>query len=185
MISSGIKTGIPLKNFTCGNITFGIYKDEQKNDNPIILVKDVQDNIIDFSNSIGIRICMFNISSVRVILIGFNIKNKNNKDSSFVYITHLNYHTDIGYRFMNSILRNPSVVIVFFDEKMQSHNGLSTIINKDNSINGMVTKLDLLMPWTKRDYIECKRILFKSFESTDIIWEALNENNPFNKRRLI
>jgi len=28
MLSSGVKTGIPLKNFTCGNITFGIYKDE-------------------------------------------------------------------------------------------------------------------------------------------------------------
>jgi len=91
----------------------------------------------------------------------------------------------MGYRFMSSILRNPLITIVFFDEKMRSHNGLSTTINKDKSINGMVTKLDLLLPWSKKDYAECKRVLFKSFESTDIMWDALNANNPFNRRSLI
>jgi hypothetical protein len=126
-----------------------------------------------------------NVNSIRVILIGFNIKNKNDNDSSYVYITHLNYFTDIGYKFMNSILYNPSLMIVFFDENMKSHNGLSTTINQDKSINNMVTKLNLLLPWHKKDFDYCKRELYKSFDSVDIMWDALNENNPFTHRKLV
>lgn len=168
---------VPLKELLCNNMTFGIYKNNLGQDNPILYIKDQKQNINNFSNSIYTRFGLINIHSTRIVLIAIKIENKSNTKNGFIYFTHLNYHANIGKRFMNSILKNPRLIISFIDENTKSHNGLQTTINQDNSITGIVEKLKTLTPWSEQEYNFCKAKLSEMFISINDVWNLLDIKN--------
>ena len=184
MLSGKINIGTPLKNLSCGDMTFGVYKHKQEHDNPILFIKDEDSNINSFSNTIGIKTVLMNIHSIRVVLIAVRITNKYNRNSGFVYSTHLNYLTDIGSRYMNSILRNPVITVSFVDKDNDSNKGVQTMINKDKNINNIVTRLNTFAPWSEENYKLCKDALLKSFPSLENMWDYLNKDNLLDHRSL-
>ena len=169
---------IQVSKLSCGDMTFSVCIDDKGYDSPILFIKDEEKIIKSFSNKLAIRFALENIDSLRVVLVAVKIEDS-------IYTTNINYCTDIGSRFMKSIVRNPLMTVAFMDENNKSHNALQTSINKNKDIDKMVTRLKILTPWSEENYELCKEAFLKSFPSIDAIWGHLSQDNRFKRRSLL